>query len=370
MRWISIAGCSFNRVAKLDVEYITVEPLPGGLDERSLRRRALRLAGVLVVIGLVAAFAPGLDELRARLSDAKPAWLVVAVMLELLSCLSYVLMFKPIFCPRMSWRSAYELGMSELAVGSIVPASGAAGLAFGAWALRKGGMPAHDIGRRTVAFFVIKSGVNFLAVVLVGLAMWLGVGPHRSPLLTLLPAALALLTMAAVPLIPVIAARRPARTGERTGLRRWLSRAAGVVDMGIREAGAVLRRRDWRVIAGSVGYWAFDNAVLWACLHAFGESPPLTLVLMGYLIGQLGGLLPIPGGLGGIDGGLIGALIVYGIPAAAAGAAVLAYRVILFWLPLALGGAAFAGLRKGLDDPNRPDICDPFRTAARPAPAV
>ena len=38
---------------------------------------------------------------------------------------------------------------------------------------------------------------------------------------------------------------------------------------------------------------------------------------MGYLIGQIGGLLPIPGGVGGIDGGLIGTLIVYGAPAAA-----------------------------------------------------
>ena len=60
------------------------------------------------------------------------------------------------------------------------------------------------------------------------------------------------------------------------------------------------------MIAGAVGYWAFDNAVLWATYHAFGLSPPLTVLLMGYLIGQLGGLIPIPGGIGGIDGGLIG----------------------------------------------------------------
>ena len=62
---------------------------------------------------------------------------------------------------------------------------------------------------------------------------------------------------------------------------------------------------------------------------------------MGYLIGQLGGLLPIPGGIGGIDGGLIGTLIVYGAPAAVAAAAVLAYRVILFWLPLLAGAVSF-----------------------------
>jgi uncharacterized protein (TIRG00374 family) len=128
----------------------------------------------------------------------------------------------------------------------------------------------------------------------------------------------------------------------------------------------VLQRRDWRVLAGAVGYWAFDNAVIWACFKAFGESPAITLVLMGYLIGQLGGLLPIPGGIGGIDGGLIGALIVFGLPAAATAAAVLAYRVILFWLPLVLGGVAFHSLRKGLEDPERPDLCDPLR---RPIPA-
>ena len=110
---------------------------------------------------------------------------------------------------------------------------------------------------------------------------------------------------------------------------------------GTREAVQIVRSRNLLVITGSLGYWAFDNAVLWATFHAFGFSPPITVILMGYLIGQLGGLLPLPGGLGGIDGGLIGTLIVYGTPAAATAAAVLVYRVILFWLPLILGAVAF-----------------------------
>ena len=346
----------------VDVEYIPPpEPLPRELKGRRLRRRALQVAAVFAVVGLVAWLAPGLGDVRERLSDAQPIWLVIAVGLELLSCLSYVLMFKPVFCPRMSWRSSYELGMSELAVGSIVPASGAAGLALGAWALRKGGMPAEQIARRTVAFFVLKSGANFVAVAVLGVAMWLGAGPHRSVLLTLLPAALAVASIALVVVVGVLAARRgPRERGELDGRRRWLGFAIDALGDGVQEAGRILRRRDWRVIGGSLGYWAFDNAVIWACFKAFGVSPPITLVLMGYLIGQLGGLLPIPGGIGGIDGGLIGALIVFGLPAAATAAAVLAYRVILFWLPLLLGGVAFASLRRGLDDPSRPDLCDPL----------
>jgi uncharacterized membrane protein YbhN (UPF0104 family) len=311
--------------------------LPRGLDNPSLRRRALLIAVTLGIVGLVAASAPGLGEVRNRMEEAQLSWLGVAVVLELLSCLSYVLMFRPIFCARMSWRTSYQLGMSELAVGSLVPAGGAAGLAFGAWALRKGGTPARDIARRTVAFFVLTSAVNFVAVAAVGIAMWLGVGPDVSPALTLLPAVLAIGAIAAVPVVPFVASRRG-----------WTNRAVFALSEGIREAGRVLLSRDWRVIAGSVGYWAFDNAVLWACLHAFAESPPITLVLMGYLIGQLGGLLPIPGGVGGIDGGLLGALIVYGLPAAAAATAILPYRVIVFSLPLVLGAPAFVSLRRGL----------------------
>ena len=329
------------------IENIEPGPLPLGLDSRSLRRRALQIAAVLVIVGLGAALAPALGDLRQRLQGAHPGWLGVALVLELLSCLSYVLMFRPIFCARMSLRTSYRLGMSQLAVGSLVPASGAAGLAFGAWALRKRGMAVHDIARRTVAFFALKSAVNFVAVAVVGIAMWLGVGPHVSPALTLLPAVLAMAAIAAVSLIPFIHARRG-----------WTSRTAVALGEGIGEAVRLLARRDWRVIAGSAGYWAFDNAVLWACLHAFGETSPLTVVLMGYLIGQLGGLLPLPGGLGGIDGGLLGALVVYGIPATAAAAAIIAYRLILFWLPLVLGGAALASLRKGLQHVERLDLCE------------
>ena len=89
--------------------------------------------------------------------------------------------------------------------------------------------------------------------------------------------------------------------------------------------------------------------MLWATFKAVGADVPLTVIAMGYLIGQLGGVLPLPGGVGGIDGGLLGALVVYGAPAAETAAAVLAYRVILFWLPLIVGGIAFLRLRRTLD---------------------
>jgi uncharacterized membrane protein YbhN (UPF0104 family) len=343
-------------------------PLPSELDPRRLRRRALTLGGLLVVVALVAWLAPGLGEVRSRLEEAEPWWLVAAVVLEVLSCLSYVLMFRPVFCRHMRWRTAYELGMSELAVGSIVPAAGAGGLALGVWALRRGGMPAEDIGRRTVAFFLLKSATNFAAVAVLGTLLAVGIlGPKLSLALTLLPAALAVAVIALVASIPSLVAHRGTADpppGASRLRRAWVLGTRSLTD-GVREAVALLRRHDVKVIAGSLGYWAFDNAVLWATFHAFGRVPALSVVLMAYLIGQLGGVLPLPGGLGGIDGGLIGALVVFGVPVASAAAAVLAYRLVLFWVPLALGSVAFASLRRGLSRPDRPDLCDPaLRVAA------
>src|SRR4051812_49909765 len=107
--------------------------------------------------------APGLADVRDKLDDASAGWLAAAVLFEFLSCISYVLMFRPIFCAHMPWRASWEIGWSELAVGSLVPASGAGGLALGAWILRQGGMPAGQIARRSVAFFLIKSSVDFVA---------------------------------------------------------------------------------------------------------------------------------------------------------------------------------------------------------------
>jgi uncharacterized membrane protein YbhN (UPF0104 family) len=225
-------------------------------------------------------------------------------------------------------------------------------------------MPADRIARRSVAFFLIKSSVNFVAVAVVGTVMALGLaGPHRTLLLTALPAALSVATIAAVLAVPRIGAGRGPQRGDSRP-RRWLATARGAVVDGAGEAVVTLRTGNLLVIGGAIGYWAFDNAVLWATYRAFGTTIPLTIVLMGYLIGQLGGLLPIPGGIGGIDGGLIGTLVVYGAPAAATTAAVLAYRVVLFWVPLLVGGVAFASLRRGLNHPDRPDLCTPVVVGA------
>jgi uncharacterized membrane protein YbhN (UPF0104 family) len=334
--------------------------LPEELAPRRLLRRLLQVIALVGVLVLVVVLAPGLGEVRQRLEDAAPGWLAVAVALEALSCGSYLLMFRPVFCRRMSWRTSAQIAWSELAVGSLVPASGAGGLALGAWILHRGGMPAERIARRSVAFFLIKSSVNFVAVAALGTLMAVGlVGPERSLLLTALPAAVSVVLIALVLAIPRLGPGSDPRP-DASKLRRAAVAARRALVAGTAEAVEILRSRDLPVVAGAIGYWAFDNAVLWATFHAFGADVPISVIMMGYLIGQLGGLLPLPGGVGGIDGGLIGTLIVYGAPAAPTAAAVLAYRVILFWLPLIGGAIAFMFLRRALDRAERPDLCRPI----------
>jgi uncharacterized membrane protein YbhN (UPF0104 family) len=325
--------------------------LPEGADPRRLARRALEVIVLLGVLVLVAFLAPGLGEVRDRLKDASPGWLALAVVFEVLSALSYVLMFRPVFCSIMPWRSAAEVGLSEVGTGSIIPASGAGGIALGAWVLSHAGMKAETIARRSVAFLLLKSSVNFAAVTVVGLAVFIGIiGPPQSVWLTLLPAVLAAAAIAGVALIGRLPEGPP--PGEHDGrLRRLWAHSRLALVGGVAEAGTLLRRHDPVLILGIVGYWAWDNLALWATFHAVGYAPGASVILLAYLIGQLGGLLPIPGGIGGIDGGLIGTFIVFGAPASAATAAVLAYRIILFWIPLILGAAAFVSLRRSMAKP-------------------
>ena len=97
---------------------------------------------------------------------------------------------------------------------------------------------------------------------------------------------------------------------------------------------------------GAVGWWYFDIAVLYACLRAFGAEASFAIVVMSYFVGQLGNLLPLPGGIGGVEGAMVGALVAFKVDAGLALVAVLSYRAFAFWLPTIPGAIAFIQLRR------------------------
>src|SRR4051794_17683889 len=211
--------------------------MPAELQPARLRRSIAIVMGALVILVLIALLAPGLGDVRDALAGASAGWIAVAVALEVASCLSYVLMFRPVFCDRMPWRRSLQIGLAEVATGSILPASGAGGLALGAWVLHRGGMPAERIARRSVAFFLIKSSVNFVAVAVIGFVWALGlIGPDISLVGTALPAAAATLVIAAVLLVPRLGPGTP--PGPDAGkTRRAISAARRSLIGGAHEAG-------------------------------------------------------------------------------------------------------------------------------------
>jgi uncharacterized protein (TIRG00374 family) len=328
--------------------------VPPELSQRRLRSRLLIGVSLVVAVIVLITLLPGLGELRSRLANAQPGWLVLGAVLKVFSGFGYVVAFRMVFCRRMSWRVSYQVGMSELGANALFPTGGAGGLALGAWALRRGGMSPREIARRTVAFFLLTSLPNVVALIAVGLGLAVGLFPGEPHLaLTIIPAAVAALAIAGALLAGRLAAhlqqrleRRPA--DERTRKISALIETLRALANGVDEALALLRERNVLLIGGLVAYLAFDVMVLWAGFRAFGDAPPVAIVWIAYLIGELGGLIPVPGGIGGIDAGLVGTLVLYGVRLAPATAAVLAYRAIALWVPALLGAFAFVGLRRTL----------------------
>jgi uncharacterized membrane protein YbhN (UPF0104 family) len=311
---------------------------------RHLRASLISLAvsGVLV-IGLLFAV-PGLHSVGDRLADARPGWVALAVGLEFLSCLSYVLLFAGVF-DRGPRKLVRRLAWSELAVNSLVSAGGTGGLALGAWVLRSQGVRAERIAERSIVLFLLTSAVNVGAAIACGLAMWIGLLPGtRDPLLTLLPAGLGVAAVIGVLLAGRGAAGLARRRSER-GAK--IAGALGAIAQGVSSTVAELRHPTWR-LWGAVGYWAFDNLVLWVAFAAFGHLPQLPVVMMAYLVGMMANVIPTPSGIGAVEGGLVGMLVAFGIQASPAAAAVLLYRAVSLWVPGALGTLAFLRLRRRL----------------------
>jgi uncharacterized membrane protein YbhN (UPF0104 family) len=337
---------------RFTVEYlepvaVEAEPLPDEFSASRLRRSLLILAGVVLVVAAAVVLLPGLSSLRERFMGAQPGWLVFAGVLQLGSCACYVLAFRAVFCRRMSWRTSTEIALSELAANSVFSIGGAGGLALGAWILRRGGLPTAFIARRTIAFFLLTSLANVGFLGLGGLALATGL-LHGSPdlLLGLIPA-----IVAAVVIALALGARQLAAVLARRSMRARLVAAAEAAGEGVDEALRLLRTGEPLLLIGAAGYLLFDVAMLGVCFSAFGNPvPPAGVLLVAYIIGQLGSLIPIPGGIGGVDAGLIGTLVLYGVDATDAAVAVIAYRGLLLAIPALLGLPALAVLRRRLRD--------------------
>jgi putative heme transporter len=328
------------------------------------RRRVIGFAlFVLLSIALLYFVLPqisGVKDAYERVADGDHAWLAAALAFEVLSIASYVALFHGVQVPPgspLTHGDSYLITMAGLAATRLFAAGGAGGVALTAWALRRSGMERREVAERMIAFLVLLYGVYVFAMLACGIGLRVGILPGNAPFgLTVVPAivaGVAIAVFAVLALVPEDFERRLERMApRRPRVARWLRRfALGPASLrgGIRLALLKTIHPD-RAMVGAVTWWAFNIAVLWASFHAFGDAPPVAVLVQAFFVGMLANLLPIPGGIGGVDGGMIGALAAFGVPAGTAVLAVLSYRLFAFWLPTVPGVIAYFQLRRRVQE--------------------
>jgi uncharacterized protein (TIRG00374 family) len=275
-----------------------------------------------------------------RLSEASPGWIALAAGLELAAIAGFALCFAVTFSYagyRVAPARSAQVAIGELAAFAVIPGGIAAPL-IRFWALRRGGMPLRTIAVRTVVHAPILN-VPYVAVALVlGIGVATGVAPGHAPLwLALAPIGVVLVAvLLAAGVTRVARSLRPRKS--KRGWRRLARELATLVPDGLREFPG--RARKPGAIGGATIFWGCDCAVLWAGFQAVGTSPPLTAVLLAYMIGLLGGALPLPGGIGGVEPLMLGVLTASGVASAPAAAAIVIYRAISLGLQSAAGALA------------------------------
>ncbi|HET7050017.1 MAG TPA: flippase-like domain-containing protein [Solirubrobacteraceae bacterium] len=315
------------------------EPLDASEARRSLRNGFITLVLALALgVGLLLGV-PGLKHVATTVSNMQTQWVVVAVLLEVLSCGSYVLAFLQVF-DRAPLRVGAQVALSEEAFGAAVSLGGVGSLAVGAWLMVERGAPAPRIAERSAVLFLYTSAINVITLILAGLGLFLGLPGPRNPLLSIVPAAVGAVVLVLFLLLPRYLDRIVGRVAPGR-LRTFLTETAASV----RDTERLVFRPDWRIV-GAIGYLWFDIAVLFACFAAAGEMPPVAPVVLAYQIGYLSNFIPVPGGIGVLDGSMIGMLVLYGIGGTVAAAATLVYHAIALWVPALWGTVAFIVLQK------------------------
>ncbi len=334
---------------------------PGGDLTAQLTRRRLIFLGLFIIAAVAGLYflipkLAGLKQTWGRLKHGDPLWLAVAMVVELLSIGGYTLLFGTIFSRgnrRIGWKASIEIPLAGIAAIRLLAAAGAGGVAVSAWALRRAGMEPRTIACRMVASYVLQYTVYLLALLVGGLGLRYGLFPGQAPfLLTILPAAFSavvLVLVLSMALVPGDFERRLEQLARRHGrvgrLAARFATAPATLGSGVRTALEIVGERRPGVL-GAVAYWAFDIAALGFSFKAFGTGLPVAVLVMCYFLGTLGSLLPLPGGIGGVEGGMIGAFAAFGVPGGSAVIGVLAYRAISFWLPTLPGIAGYVALRR------------------------
>jgi uncharacterized membrane protein YbhN (UPF0104 family) len=321
--------------------------------KRHLQSSALKLVGYLVAAYLVLKLIPALKQALLSLEHVSWEWVLGAIALEVLSELGFVLAWSAIVDPQnvldsdsRGRRTDDRVAWAQLGGGLLLPGGAWGGVGVGALILHRFGMPNKLIAEREFNLSFLNTAVDALALIVfgVGLATSIFAG-ERHLLLTVLPAAVAATGIAAALLI---ARRARSHIGRLQAKHPKIAGAITTLTNAVDDTQRLLfHRGGWTSVLGVLAYLGFDVVVLWTAFLAIHADPVpgFAIVIMAYVIGALGGSIPLPASIGTI-GGIAGMLVLYGVGHNAAIAAVLLHQAIGLLVPLTGGGIAYAILRR------------------------
>lgn len=318
------------------------------------------VAVVLLTVAIYVLFPKiiGLEGALEKIGEGNPFWIGVALAFNIGAFAAYVALFRGVVGEKvlhLTVSESYQITMAGLAATRLFSAGGAGGILLTYWALRKAGMERRQAVCRMIAFLVLLYSVYLLALIVFGVLLRTGVLPGDDPVsVTIVPAALAAIAIAivlALALLPEDFERRIAKmtSGRFARVAHWLATAPATFAQGTRTAIEFMRHpsQGGLAVAGAIGFWGSNIGILWASFQAFDVSVPFGVIVMGFFVGMVANLFPFaPGGVGAVDAGMIGAFVIFGLPETDVFVAVLAYRVIAFWVPIPPGIVAFFQLRK------------------------
>jgi putative heme transporter len=314
------------------------------------------LAAVLrYVIGILVGFVVLVLLLRRRgefaaawheLGTASLGWVAAAIGAESVSLLSFAALQR--LTLRLSGSviplpGLFALSLANDAIAATVPGEPAVSSAYRYRYYRRRGASGASAGW-TIFTVLIGQAIGMALLLLVGVLVALA-GSTSAVGAGVTAAGLIIVVAAGAVLV-----RRDLVLQLAAGLVRAARRVTGHPrgSIGERIEGALARMREIplsrrstaAVVAIAFAVWGCDFCCLVCSFHAVHAAIPWHGVLLAYGVAQVAGSFPlIPGGFGIVEGSLSVVLIAYGVGRVPAVAAVLAFRVVNFWLAIAAGWA-------------------------------
>ncbi len=306
-----------------DSEWLAAIRSRKGLHRRA-RLSAAAIVGALSIAVLFWVAPPA--QVIDSIGDMNPGWLLAVIGFELGSCLCYVLVFRRFF-PEPPRAVGRQVAWIAMGAGAVLPGGNFSSAAATGWLLRHHGIGARRLVERCAALLCFLTLFGFFVNGVAGglLLVGIGRGPHD-------------LEHSGIPILISLSVIGTAVAAMLVGRRCWVQRATtgGSVVASLEGAWESLTKPHWRML-GAAGYLLLDMAALWAACRATGHPLGVPALAVAYFVGYLATMIPMPAGLGVLDSGLAGALVLYGFFPAASVGAVLVYHAIAIWVP-GLGG--------------------------------